>query len=173
MPKNNVSVELRYAEGLVEAIIAAAGKGVSQAAKYYRREVEKEFKSAPWGSIKQGTFAKTVKHSPSGTTPYKQTGNLSRSVKIKYFPGKDENEGIVYSDAPYALELEQGGTLNTYTEKPYATRNLINPKPLNLKLQSGPRPTFQKVWQREESNIFKIIRSRVPFFTRMRVIFRI
>ena len=178
---NPVKVEVRWNEGLVEGILRATKAGAKNATKFIHKEIVKEFASAPWGSELGGRYkkkdvppgmAKTVRHSPPGMTPYKQTGNLAHSIKIDFSTLKEDAEGRVYSDAPYAAELEAGGTLNTYSEKPHAVRNIVNPKPQSLKLQSRARPTFKKVFKRNEQKIFDILRSRIPFLTRIRVIFR-
>ncbi|MBK9284991.1 MAG: hypothetical protein IPM51_11850 [Sphingobacteriaceae bacterium] len=165
----SVTVDLKYDDNLVKLVIESAQKGVSQGNKFYRRKLQQEFQSAPWGTIYTNGKVRTIRHSKPGQTPLRQTGDLSNSIKMQELKTLDKFYAYTFSTMPYAMELEKGGTLNTYDVH---SVKISNAKPLYLKLYSGARPTFKKVWDRHEKEIFKIIRSRVPFVSRLITIFK-
>lgn len=108
-----------------------------------------------WGS-RGGNPRVWAKSSPVGRPPYRQTGNLFNSIKvsIQSDPGLNEYKGFVYTDVPYAPDLEFGGLSATYPQsaKKYTHVRLIK-SPFKvgqlyyIRRRPAWLPVFAKEWQ--------------------------
>lgn len=102
--------------------------GMVKATKFLWREVKK--KIGDWGSNFLTSLKRLrVRHSTPGDPPFKQTGNLEKSIDFKYTWGPDGYiVGNVFSTSPYAETLEKGGMVQIdQDEKIHTSVRLVNP----------------------------------------------
>ena len=78
-----------------------------------------------------GNMRRRLVHSRGGEPPRRQTGNLYESINWKVGGKIGKLEGIIWTDVPYAPELEYGGFSRNYLQanKKYTGERLINPLP--------------------------------------------
>lgn len=121
-----------------------------KALNHYRNALKSQI--GLWGSM-GGVW---VKSSPPGKPPYRQTGNLYNSIEIALDtqPHNNEYKGGVYTDVPYAPDLEYGGlsaTIDQNLKKYTAIRLTGVPfKPGRLyMIRRRPAwlPVFKKEWR--------------------------
>jgi len=101
-----------------------------------------------WGSVQElvagfGTRRRVV-HSKSGEPPRRQTGNLYESIRWKVSGPTGRIEGVIFTDVPYAPEIEYGGIARNYGQisKKYTKERLINPLPRGA-YNIAPRPAWR------------------------------
>ena len=143
-------VEIRlewYGNQRKEEIRAKFNNGMIKATKFLWRQVKNRINT--WGSeFITSLKRKRVQHSAPGDPPFKQTGNLEKSIDYKFVWGQDGFiNGLVFSDAPYAETLERGGILQVPQEEKKHTRvRLVNPLKRAVSIAARPfmQPTLRE-----------------------------
>lgn len=181
MPNGDFDIKLSYTLNwggsvwLVD-IRKAAKEGVCQALSIYWKEIVRTL-SEHWGSIQyRGNARKTVAHSAPGQPPFQQTGNLANSVMIargakaaKLNGGAiiveggptDENSGqefgCVYTDVPYAKELEYGGIAGPYKASNLKHTSWILINPIRHMMYIAARPAWRPAYDLTVSQMIQVI----------------
>jgi len=95
----------------------------------------------PWVEEQANTVAAAIRKNISqqgppaslpGNFPHKRTGRLQESIQVQR--GGQRGEMIVYSDAPYALDLELGNR-KIGSERSYFRRTLLSLRRLFTRVQ--------------------------------------
>lgn len=91
-----------------------------------------------------GNMRRRLVHSRPGEPPRRQTGNLYESIQWQVGGRIGRLEGIIYTDVPYAPEMEYGGFSRYYPQahKKYTKERLVNPLP-KMGYMIAPRPAWR------------------------------
>ena len=116
-----------------------------------------------------GNMRRRLVHSSGGTPPRRQTGNLYESIRWNVDfkgPTLGNFEGTIWTDVPYAPELEYGGTSQNYLQvnKKYTRERLINPIP-KWAYYIAPRPAWSIAFFKAYNQMLSrfTITATVPF----------
>lgn len=145
--------------------------------------------SRGWGSIQyRGNARKTIKHSQPGEPPLIQTENLVNSLNVltgnraarmyftnvwdnksgssAMFMNEEQHVACVYTDVPYAKELEYGGLAGPYKAHllKYTYWRLINP--IRHTINIAPRPAWRPAYSLSVSRMISVIRVRMSTMTK-------
>lgn len=126
--------------------------------------------NAHWGSVSIfRNLRKTIAHSSAGSPPFVQTQNLGNSLNvISGARAITLNQGTiqlsneiqvasVYSDVPYAKDLEFGGMAAPYDARKlkYTDWRLINP--IRHSMYIAPRPAWRPSFDKSVSRMIGMI----------------
>lgn len=158
----------------------AATLGVKEAVTIYFWEIHRML-NLHWGSEQyRGNARKTIEHSPPGSPPFIQTQNLANSLNVAYGARaarvnggaiiaetgpitslQDQIVGCVYTDVPYAKELEYGGLAGPYkaSQLKYTSWILINP--IRHMMYIAARPAWRPAYQLSVSRMINAITYRM------------
>lgn len=168
----SVRTQVRWqGDRVISKLQNAGAKATVAGGQIYFQAVEKEFKSAPWGSrrAKTGPSISNVpalanlriryRHSSPGETPYKQTENMANSIRIsssKRISGSPHlSITRISSRVKYSSSLERGFPQVSIEQhlKRFSKIRLKNP----LKLKPGtiiaPRPVWLPIFHKNTAKM--------------------
>lgn len=172
-----VTYTLKWGGSIWLADIKKSAKlAVKEAITIYFWEIHRTL-NAHWGSIQVfRNLRKVVARSNPGSPPFVQTQNLGNSLNVAYgaraaringganiFPGlvSEQEVGCVYTDVPYAQEVEYGGIAGPYNahDLKYTSWRLINP--IRHSMYIAARPAWRPAYEKSVSRMINAIVSRM------------